>query len=90
MAAGITGYHKEDPYTTHATLGQSTLWGMAQAVEIQKLEPWAKIMEKNSLGASRGGRRVATITATASLDRLQAQSIWEMSVKTVLDAGEKH
>ena len=41
----------------------------------------AKIMEKNSLVASRWGGDVVTITANASADRLQAQSIWEMSVE---------
>jgi len=38
-------------------------------------------MEKNSLGAKRPGGRVVTMTAILGLDRLPAQSIWEMSAK---------
>ena len=40
-------------------------------------------MEKNSLGARRGGGRVVTMMAISSLDRFQAQSIWEMSVQGI-------
>ena len=45
------------PRVAGAEALKSTFWGMAPAVGTQKPEPWAKKMEKNSLGVRHGGAR---------------------------------
>jgi hypothetical protein len=66
-----------------AAARRKALEAMISAVGTQKPEPCAKKWRiiHCALDAG-GGTRVATIVAFASLDRLQAQSIWEMSDET--------
>jgi hypothetical protein len=54
---------------------------MIPAVGTQKPESYAKKWRKIHWALDAVGGRVVTIMAIASLDLLQAQSIWEMSVK---------
>jgi hypothetical protein len=44
-----------------------------------KTDPWTKRWRKIHRALDAGGGRVVTIVAIVSLNRLQAQSIWEMS-----------
>jgi hypothetical protein len=69
------------PRTAGAEALKSTGWAMAPAVGTQKPQPWAKNGEKVTGAIDTAGRRIVTIRAISSLDRLQVQPIWEMSAK---------
>ena len=64
-----------------AAARRKALEAMIPAVGTQKPESYAKKWRKIHWALDAVGGRVVTIMAIASLDLLQAQSIWEMSVK---------